>query len=217
MPKEGKNDRFARRVCESLKPHLGGAFDYVGPPSHELRQQTSFGYQTVGVHLWGANAPYRHLEFTLGVWHDAFEKARLRLDLEPTLEGALHFWQTTGNLGSGWDQFKNRKGTWDGNLNEDPAQLMPEIVPYLSEAMRTVFDACADLRGVRKLLEDRVKAPLFTMDPWEEIVIIDVALADWEHLRKLVSRKDLPRSSTANPNLLKTIEAICGVQLFEAG
>src|SRR5690242_3802577 len=99
MPKEGKNDRFARRVCESLKPHLAAPCDYIGAPGHALKQKTSFGHQAIGVHLWGANPPHRHLEFMLGVWHDEYEAARLRLGLEPTLKGAFHFWQTTGNLG----------------------------------------------------------------------------------------------------------------------
>jgi hypothetical protein len=212
MPKEGKNDRFARRVCELLKSHLAAPCEYIGAPEHLLKERTAFGHQAVGVHLSGAHAPYCHLEFMLGTWHDRYEAARLRLGLAPKSEGTLHFWQTTGNLGTGWAEFKNRPGRWEANLNEDPATVMPEVIPYMTEAMRIVFDACGDLRRVRALLEPGFNGSLFTMEPWKEIVLIDVTLLDWEHLRAFLQRKDRAYAGSADPKLIERIENVFGIK-----
>jgi hypothetical protein len=215
MPKEGKNDRFARLVCEMLGPHLGEGCQYTGALEHGLRQATAFGHQTVSVHIWGANAPYRHLAFMLGVWHDRFEAVRLELNLEPTLKGAYHFWQTTGNLCVGWDAFKGQGGTWAANLNEDPAALIPEIVPFLSKAMPIFFGACADLRRVREMLLRGFNGPLFTSNPWQEIALIDAVLADWQHLAEFIQKKDLPFSGCKDMNLIQGIRNTCGFDFSE--
>ncbi len=212
MPREGKNGRFGRLVCESLEPHLGQTYQYTGPPHDGFRRQTSFGHRSVMVHLWGANPPYRHLEFMLGVWHDKFEAVRLQLNLTPTIAGADHSWQATGNLSAGWDPSKGRSGTRDANLNEDPTVIIPQVVPFLSEAIRVVFGACADLRRIRKLLLQGHDGPLFTSEPWQEIALIDVVLTDWQHLTEFIRRTDLPFSARRDMNLIKGIQNAFGFE-----
>ena len=144
--------------------------------------------------------------------NDKFEEVRLQLNLTPTIAGADHFWQTTGNLSAGWDPFKGRSGTWDANLNEDPTAIIPQVVPFLSEAIRAVFGACADLRSVRKLLLQGHNGPLFTSDPWQEIALIDVVLTDWQHLTEFIKRTDLPFSGRKDINLIKGIQNAFGFE-----
>ena len=144
--------------------------------------------------------------------NDKFEAIRLQLNLTPTIAGADHFWQTTGNLSAGWDPFKGRSGTWDANLNEDPTAIIPQVVPFLSEAIQAVFGACADLRSVRKLLLQGHNGPLFTSDPWQEIALIDVVLTDWQHLAEFIQRTDLPFSGRKDMNLIKGIQNSFGFE-----
>ena len=206
MPREGKHDRFGRRLCEALKPHLGEDYRYTGAPQHGFRRKTAFGHESVMVHIWGAHAPKRHLEFMLGVWHDKYEATRLQLGIEPTLAGADHFWQTTFNLRGHWSIAVTHEGRWNANLDENPSVLAPEIVPFLADAMHVVFNACADLRTVRELVSQGFNGPLWTSEPWRQIAIIDAALRDWRHLAGFIRNSDLPFSASKDMNLIKGIQ-----------
>jgi len=167
------------------------------------------------VHIWGAHAPHRHLEFMLGVWHDEYETVRLQLGLERTPAGADHFWQTTSNLRELWPIAGTGESIWPANLDENPSVLTPQIVPFLTEAMRAVFSACADLRKVRELVGQGFNGPLWTSDPWREVVIIDAALRDWRHLAGFINRTDLPYSGSKDMNLIKGIRNAFGFEYSE--
>jgi len=132
--------------------------------------------------------PYRHLEFTLGVWHDQFEAIRLQLNLTPTIAGADHFWQTTGNLSAGWDPFKGRSGTWDANLNEDPTAIIPQVVPFLSEAIQGSLRRMCGSPERQKAAVARTQWPPLHLGPWQEIALIDAVLTDWQHLAEFIQR-----------------------------
>lgn len=215
MPRERKHDRLGRLVCEALKPHVGEGYQHTGAPHHGFRRKTDFGHESVMVHLWGKYAPEIHLEFMFGVWHDKYERARLQLGLEPTLAGAHHFWQTTFNLRGHWAIAGTPNGRWDANLDENPAALIPAIVPFLTDAMPVFFGACADLCTVRGLLVQGCNGPLWTSDPWQEVAVIDAALQDWRHLAGFLKRTALPYAGRKDMNLIKGIQSAFGFEYAE--
>jgi len=151
----------------------------------------------------------------LGVWHDAYETARLQLGLEPTVAGADHFWQTTGNLRGHWAIAAIHDGRWDANLDENPSALIPEIVPFLTDAMQAVFGACAALRTVRELLLHGFNGPLWTSDPWQQIALIDATLGDWQHLTEFIKNMAWPFSGRRDMNLIKGIQNAFGFEYTE--
>ncbi|HYG34306.1 MAG TPA: hypothetical protein VEC99_05955 [Clostridia bacterium] len=167
------------------------------------------------VHIWGAHAPYRHLEFMLGVWHEQYEATRLQLGLEPTLSGANHFWQTTFNLRGHWSIAGTHDGRWNANLDENPSDLAPEIVPFLTDAIHVFFSACANLRAVRELLFQGCNGPLWTADPWQQVAVIDAALRDWGHLARFIERTDLAYAGRKDMNLIKRIQNAFGFEYPE--
>jgi hypothetical protein len=214
MPKEGKNDQFAKRVCEILLPELGSGYVYTGLPEFSLTKKTPFGHQGAAVDLSGAHAPERLLQFDIGVWHEAYESTRVRLGLAPTPKGVFHFFQNTMNAAYDWEKLQKLEveGTWIVNLNDDPQDVLSEAAPFVLAAMKEICGTAKDLRKVRDLLETD-GGYFITFSAGDEVALIDATLEDWKHLRTFLKDEESPLAGKTNEKLVRKIEKEFGVKI----
>lgn len=214
MPKEGKNDQLAKRVCELLRPELGPGYVYAGAPEFSLTKKTPFGHQGLAVDLSGAQAPERLLQFAIGVWHEAYESTRLRVGLKPTPKGVFHFSQNTLNAAYDWKKLKkfDSEGTWIVDLNEDPKEVLGEAIPFVLAAEKEICRTAKDLRKIRDLLE-RDSGHFLTFGAGEQVALIDAALEDWRHLRTFLKDEESSLAGDVDEKLTRKIEKEFGVKI----
>jgi hypothetical protein len=190
MAREGKHDRFSRELCEELSPHFPDYAHQYGI-GHWLLKRTPFGSQIIEVILSGANAPFKHLEFRLGVRYDAYQAVACRLGLEGRYpDGCAHFWSTTFNCIKHFPPPRNgnARGEWSINLNTPGHEYVPEIWPVLTGVSEGFFERFSDIRTARDDVL-RHTGTLFQTEAWQQVVLADLALRDFAHLREFAAAK----------------------------
>ena len=148
MPKENKHDRFSRELCEGLLSHFGPDYAYdTSGGEHSLLKRTTFGCQRIGVVLSGANAPYKSLEFHLGVSHNSFQEIVARLELEKDYPTCLdHFWSTTFNCIKHFIPGSTAgMGIWQIDLNCSGQKYVKTVLPNLRAVSGAFFARFSDL------------------------------------------------------------------------
>jgi hypothetical protein len=186
MVREGKHDRFSHELCELLSPYFAPDHAYQPGIGNWLLKRTPFGTQRIGVILSGANAPFKQLEFHLGLRYDAYQTVACRLGLEEQYpDGSDHFWNTTFNCIKHFPPAGNRdaRGMWSINLNSPGQEYVPDIWPVLTAVSEAFFRRFSDIRASRDALL-RHDGTLFQTRAWERIALTDLALKDFTHLRQ---------------------------------
>jgi hypothetical protein len=190
MPREGKHDRFARELCEGLVPHFPG-YSHQSGSGHWLSKPMPSGSQIIEVLLSGANAPYKQLEFCLGVRYDAYQAVVCRLGLQERYpDGSPHFWTTTFNCIKHFPPPPNIRanGAWSINLDTPGHVYIPDICPVLTPVSEAFFNRFSDIRVARDAAL-RHDGTLFTIGAWQQIIVADLALKNFDHLREFATKK----------------------------
>jgi hypothetical protein len=100
-------------------------------------------------------------------------------------DGSDHFWSTTFNCIKHFPTPGNgdASGSWSINLNSPAQEYVPSISRVLIPVSKAFFARFSDIRVARDATI-RHDGSLFQLGAWKRIVLADLALKDFTHLRQ---------------------------------